>query len=80
MTQEEIKEQLTPIFRQTFSDETLVLTDDLTAKEVDKWDSLTHMQLVSNVEAKFGIKFRLKDLNKLKKVGDLVSIINSKLD
>lgn len=80
MTQEEIKEQLTPIFRQTFSDETLVLTDDLSAKDVDKWDSLTHMQLVSNVEAKFGIKFKLKDLNKLKKVGDLVAIINSKLD
>lgn len=79
MTTEEIKEQLTPIFRQTFSDETLVLTDDLSAKDVDKWDSLTHMQLVSNVEAKFGIKFKLKDLNKLKKVGDLVAIVESKL-
>lgn len=79
MTQEEIKELLTPIFRQTFSDETLVLTDDLSAKDVDKWDSLTHMQLVSNVEAQFGIKFKLKDLNKLKKVGDLVAIVESKL-
>ena len=79
MTTEEIKEQLTPIFRQAFSDETLVLTDDLSAKDVDKWDSLTHMQLVSNVEAKFDIKFKLKDLNKLKKVGDLVAIVESKL-
>lgn len=79
MTQEEIKEQLTPIFRQTFSDQTLVLTDELSANDVEKWDSLTHMQLISNVEAKFGIKFKLKELNKLKKVGDLVNIVASKL-
>lgn len=79
MTQEEIKEKLTPIFRQTFSDQTLVLTDDLSANDVERWDSLTHMQLVSNVEDQFGIKFKLKDLNKLKKVGDLVAIIESKL-
>lgn len=79
MTQEEIKEQLTPIFRQTFSDQTLVLTDELSANDVEKWDSLTHMQLISNVEAKFGIKFKLKELNKLKKVGDLVTIVASKL-
>lgn len=79
MTTEEIKEQLTPIFRQTFSDETLVLADELSANDVEKWDSLTHMQLISNVEAHFGIKFKLKDLNKLKKVGDLVTIVASKL-
>lgn len=79
MTTEEIKEQLTPIFRQTFSDQNLVLTDEMSANDVEKWDSLTHMQLVSNVEAHFGIKFKLKDLNKLKKVGDLVAIVESKI-
>lgn len=79
MTKEEIKEQLTPIFRQTFSDPNLILTDEMSANDVEKWDSLTHMQLISNVEAKFGIKFKLKDLNKLKNVGSLVAIVESKL-
>lgn len=79
MTKEEIKERLTPIFRQIFSDDNLVLTDELSAKDVDRWDSLTHMQLISSVEDQFSIRFKLRDLNKLKQVGDLIAVIESKL-
>ena len=55
------------------------MTDDLTAAEVVGWDSLTHMLIITGIEEKFNIKFRLKELSKLKNMGTLISLIESKL-
>lgn len=74
-----IIEKLTAIFHEVFNDNSIVLRDDMTAADVENWDSLTHMLMITKVEEVFGIKFKLKELNKLKMVGDLISIIESKL-
>lgn len=79
MTREEIISKLTVIFHDVFNDENIVLRDDMTAHDVEKWDSLTHMLMITKVEETFGIRFKLKELNKLKQVGDLIEIIGSKL-
>lgn len=79
MERTEIVEKLTSIFREVFTDETLVLNDEMTANDVDKWDSMSHMIMINKVEETFSVKFKLRDLNKMKKVGDLVDIISSKL-
>lgn len=78
MNREEIIEKLTPIFREVFAEPELVLNDELTAGDVENWDSLSHMLMISAVEKQFEIKFKLKDLNKMKRVGDLIAIIESK--
>lgn len=75
----EIVERLTVIFRNVFTDNGLVITDEMTSNDVEKWDSLTHMLMISEVETAFGIKFKLKDLNKMKNVGNLIEIIQMKL-
>ena len=75
----EITEKLTAIFHEVFSDNEIVLRDEMTAKDVEKWDSLTHMMMITKVEEVFGIKFKLKELNKLKQVGDLIAIIENKV-
>lgn len=80
MQRTEIIEKLTPIFREVFSEPNLILRDEITASDVDKWDSLSHMLMITEVEKSFGIKFKLKDLNKMKQVGDLISIIGSKFE
>lgn len=72
-------EKLTSIFREVFGDQNLVLNNEMTANDVASWDSLTHMLMITKVEDDFGIKFKLKELNKLKKVGDLIEVIESKL-
>ena len=74
----EIIEKLTIIFRDIFTEPALELTSEMTANDVEKWDSLTHMLMVAEVEKQFGIKFKLKDLNKMKNVGSLISIIEEK--
>lgn len=79
MGKNEIVEKLTSVFQEVFSDSSLVLNDDMTANDVEKWDSLTHMLMISTVEERFGVKFKLKELNKLKKVGDIVSTLQEKL-
>lgn len=79
MNKNEIVEKLTLVFHEVFGDNNIVLNDDMTANDVEKWDSLTHMLMISTVEERFGVKFKLKELNKLKKVGDIVSTLKEKL-
>lgn len=80
MDNAEIENKLTKIFHDIFEDSSIVLHDDMTASDVDNWDSLTHMLMISKVEETFGIKFKLKELNKLHRVGDLSAVIASKLE
>lgn len=79
MDKKVIIEKLTAIFHEVFNDNSIVLNDEMTANDVDNWDSLTHMLMITKVEEEFGVKFKLKELNKLKKVGDLIAIVDSKL-
>ena len=79
MVKNEISEKLTLIFRKIFNNQALSLTNELTANDVDNWDSLTHMLLISEIEDAFAIKFKLKELNKMRNVGDMIEIILSKL-
>lgn len=75
-----IVEKLTPIFRTTFADPALVPRRDMAAKDVAKWNSLTHVEMIAAVEKAFGLRFSLKDMMKMKNVGDMADIIQTHLD
>ncbi len=79
MERTDIVTKLTPIFKKVFNDDSIIITDGLTANDVANWDSLSHMLLIAEVETGFAIKFKLKDLNKMRNVGDMIDIISSKL-
>lgn len=79
MNCDEIKDVLTPIFREVFGDASLEVTDELNADAVENWSSLTHMIMMSEVEKAFNIRFKLKELKKLQSVGDLVCAISEKI-
>jgi len=72
-----IYEKPTGVFQDVF-DDTIGIRPDLTANEVDEWDSLTHVRLMLTVERTFGIKFSAAEIGKLKNVGGLVELIASK--
>ena len=72
-------EELTPVFRQVFDDNSISLTRNSTADDIDDWDSLTHMNLVIAVELRFKVKFALGELQTLKNVGDMLDLINKKI-
>jgi acyl carrier protein len=69
---------LTGVFHDVFND-TIVLRPDLTAKEIDEWDSLTHVRLMLTVERTFGIKFSAAEIGRLKNLADLVESISGKV-
>jgi acyl carrier protein len=79
MERNEIMNNLNGIFRKVFNNNTLSVTNELTANDVENWDSLSHMILITEIENAFAIKFKLKELNKMKNVGDMADIILTKL-
>jgi acyl carrier protein len=74
----DIKEQLQLIFREVFKDPNLEISPELTAHQVAHWDSITHLVMISKVEEVFNVKLKLKELMKLKNVGDLLSLLTEK--
>ena len=75
MTDGEIYEQLTEIIRDVLMNFDLVLRPDLTAKEVDGWDSYKMIEIIIAVESHFGLKVKSKELDDMENVGDLVTLI-----
>jgi acyl carrier protein len=75
MTDGEIYEQLTEIIRDVLMNFDLVLRPDLTANEVDGWDSYKMIEIILAVESHFGMKVKSKELDELENVGDLVALI-----
>jgi acyl carrier protein len=71
-------EKLTEVFRDVFDDEDLTPTPEMTADDVEEWDSLSHIRLMLSVEKAFGVRFSTVELGGLKKVGDLAALIEAK--
>ena len=79
MDESQIYVRLTKIFEDVFDEDSIVVTPDLTAKDVDGWDSLTHIRLILTVEKEFKIKFSTSEIGKLEKVDDLVALIKARV-
>lgn len=79
MPPEEIYEKLTGILQDVFDDDTIVAKPDLTAAEVSGWDSLAHLRVMFTVSKAFGVDFAAAQISELKNVGDLATLIESKL-
>ena len=75
MTDAEIYEQLTEIIRDALKNFDLVLRPDLTAQEVDGWNSYKMIEIIVAVESHFGLQVKSKELDELDNVGDLVTLI-----
>ena len=74
MTTKEIFEKLSEIFSDVF-DEEITVTAETTSADIEEWDSLTHITLISEVEDAFGFKFAMKDVLGMKNVGEMAQII-----
>jgi acyl carrier protein len=75
-----INEKLQFILSSVLKFDELIIEDSLSATDVDGWDSLTHMVIITEIEKYFNIRFKLKELNKLTNIGNLISLIELKLN
>jgi acyl carrier protein len=73
-----ILNELELIFREVLKRDNITLTNNTTAQDVEGWDSLTNMQLISKIEKRFNVRFTFRDIMKLKNVGDICNAILTK--
>jgi acyl carrier protein len=75
MDENQIYSRLSLIFEDVFDEDSIEVTPELSARDVDGWDSLTHIRLILTVERAFQVKFTTSEIGKFENVGDLVAII-----
>ena len=75
----DVDKTLTDVFREVFDENDLILTDEMTADDVDAWDSMSYVNLILAIEIAFGIEFNQSEILKFANVGDLKHSISSKL-
>ena len=79
MTRDEILTKVTTAFSTILEHNNFKLTNETTAEDVDGWESITHMMIISEIEKIFNIKFKLMDLMNMDTVGDLLNVIEVEL-
>lgn len=70
--------ELNRVFQKVFEDDTIQIAPEMTADDIEAWDSLSHVNLILAVENHFKIRFTQKELLTLRNVGDLMGRIQSK--
>lgn len=79
MSKQEIFLKLQDIFRKVMKNENLVIEDEMTAEEIQEWNSLANQELIRTIENEFHIKFSLMEMLDLDSVGNILSAIENKL-
>ena len=75
MTREAIYEKLNEVFQDVFDDDSITVNAETTADDIEDWDSLEHINLVSAVEKTFDVKFTMAQVVGMKNVGEMVDVI-----
>ena len=75
MDEAEIKLKVAEALSRFFDDPKLVVRADTVASEIPGWDSLTHVELMVEIEEEFGIRFRTGETTQLSRLGDLIALI-----
>ena len=78
MDEASILAELTEIFREVFDNDSLILTAETSAEDVEGWDSMNHITIVVESERRFNVKFRTTEIEGLKNVGEFVALIEAK--
>lgn len=79
MTKQEVLDKLNVIFRDEFDDEGIRVTETTTANDIEDWDSLAHISLITAIEEQFDMKFTMGEVTGMKNVGEMTEIILSRI-
>ena len=79
MNREEILKGIRQAFVKVLEHDNFELSDDTTARDVDGWESITHMLIITEIENGFDIKFKLMDLMNMENIGDLIKAVESEI-
>ena len=80
MNKEEILVTIKESFFRVLEHNNFELNEMTTAKDVDGWESITHLLIMNDVEKSFNIKFKLMDLMSMENVGDLINTVMKEIE
>ena len=67
--------RLNKVFRDVFDDDSITVNPKTTANDIEDWDSLEHITLISAVEKEFKMKFKMGEISSMKNVGEMANIV-----
>ena len=70
--------RLTEVFRDVFADDSLVLSPETTALDIEGWDSLAHIPLMLSVQRAFHVRLSASETSQLQNVGALIELLQSR--
>jgi acyl carrier protein len=79
MKSADLNDRMTSVFREVFDDDSLVLSPEMSADDIDDWDSLSHIRLIVSHEKEFGVKFKTTEIGDIRNVGGFIDLLKSKL-
>ena len=79
MKREEIFKKVSIIFKEVLEDDDIIISEDQGAKDIDEWDSLTHIMLIVETEKEFQLKFLSSEIANWNNIGEMITAIESKL-
>lgn len=79
MSRQLIFAQIEAIAKKIFGDE-INITEETASTDIEKWDSMNHVILISNIEQKFNITFDIMEIIAITKFGDFINLIEKKQD
>jgi acyl carrier protein len=75
LTYDEVKPRLNAVFCDVFEDDDIVIFDEMTANDLDEWDSLNHITLLLAVEKEFHFKLKVADVDAIPNVGAMIQFL-----
>lgn len=78
MERNEIYEKLNEIFRDVLDNDEIELKDETAADDIEEWTSLTHIQLIVEIEKAFKLRFTSEEILEWNNVGEMVDSILAK--
>ena len=73
MTDKDTLRAMTRILRDLLMDETIDLKTNTKREDVPGWDSLMYINFIAAVEAEFGVKFAVGDIESFANVGEIAN-------
>lgn len=75
----EISLKLESLFRELFNDDGLEISDNMSANDIEEWDSLKNVILFIEIEKLFHVRFDTSEMTQTANVGELIKSIQHKL-
>jgi acyl carrier protein len=71
----EIRDRLNRVFQEVFDDDTIEVFNEMTANDIEEWDSLMHISLIVSAEEEFDVRLSSAEIGDLKDVGQMIDLI-----